>query len=143
MEIRNSKLYYLSFASFGPIIFIIILLSPNDKQNSIENPILFFSIFGLLIGIFTSFLLYKALDKKPIIIITKDEIYIRKKKISYQIKDLAFYKIENLGSRYSRFNFIHFYDQNKSRKFHLAMVGWDKNIEDVKKQLKNKIKEIK
>ena len=143
MEIRNSKLYFLTFASIGPIFFIMLILSTNDKQNSGESLTLLYSFFVLFFGSISLFFLYKAYDQKPIIVITKGEIHLRKKNMTYKIEELAFYRIENIGSRYGRFNFIHFYDQNKGRKFYLAMVGWDKNIEDIKKHLKNKIKEIK
>ena len=142
MEIRYSKLYFLTFALIGPILFIIILLVPNNKLNTEENLTLLYSIFGLFFGFISLFFLFKAFDKKPIILITRDEIYLRKKNITYKIKDIAFYRIESIGSRYGRFNFIHFYDQNKSRKFYLSMVGWDKNVEEIKKNLKNKIKEL-
>ena len=143
MEIRNSKLYFLKFASIGPIFFIIFLILPNDKRNPGENLTLLYSLFVLFFGSISLFFLYKAYDQKPIIVITKSEIQLRKKSMTYKIEDLAFYRIENIGSRYGRFNFIHFYDQNKVRKLYLAMVGWDKNVEDIKKHLKNKIKEIK
>lgn len=131
IEIRPSKainLFYASIALFLVLAFNVKAYPELKNDTSllwIDLIIsLFFSSFGL-------YFIVKSADKKPICIIDQDKVSINKTGLTYELKDLEYFRHEEIYAK-TTIRYLQFFNSNKNLIINIPTTNTDMDYEKVK-----------
>ncbi|MFM6953250.1 MAG: hypothetical protein ACKOXR_08960 [Bacteroidota bacterium] len=135
IEIRPSKainLFYASIALFLVLAFNVKAYPELKNDTSllwIDLIIsLFFSSFGL-------YFIVKSADKKPICIIDQDKVSINKTDLTYELKDLEYFRHEEIYAK-TTISHLQFFNSNKNLIINIPTTNTDIDYEKVKSILR-------
>ncbi|MFN6091286.1 MAG: hypothetical protein ACK44N_02605, partial [Bacteroidota bacterium] len=78
-------------------MIIAIIFIKNYFDNSIPANLL--TAFAILFGTISTYFLLKSYSQTPIYIINENGIFIPKHNVTYEFKNIAYYRHERIGSR--------------------------------------------
>lgn len=142
MIIRNSKKSNLLYAALGLTVIVIVFLKSYDDFES-DNKLLAINIFlGVFFAGVSTYFAFKAYDKRPLYEIDDKRIFIRRNDLTYDFKNLRFFRHERFGTRYGSFDYIYFYNADKDLVFKIRLTGTDQSVERVLNKIKDKLDKL-
>lgn len=139
IEVRYSKKYFLFFTMLGISTALIISLKLLSEE---ESALTLYSIVLVLFGIPIIYCLLKAFDKKPIYTLNNNSIELNRKQKVYNLKDLHYYRYEEIGIKYGTFEYIYFYDAGQNLIFKIGLTGTDCSKNTIETFLQNKVTQL-
>lgn len=143
IEIRQSKAINWFYVSLGLLTILIINITAYPEIKNHDNLFWLDLIVSSFLGLICLYFIFKSADKKPICIIDQDKITINTTGLTYELKDLKYFRHDQIGPRYTTINHIHFYDFNKTPVFKIHTTNTDIDYVKVKNTLRLKLTELK
>jgi hypothetical protein len=143
IEIRQSKSINLFYVSLGLLTIILINYKTYPEIKNDNNLFWLDLIVSSFFGLICLYFIVQSADKKPICIIDQDKITINKTGMTYELKNLKYFRHDQIGARYTTINYLHFYDQNKSHIFKIHTTNTNIDYVTVKNILRQKLTELK
>lgn len=142
MEIRPSKTINLLYASTA--LFIILAINVKAYPE-IKNDTSLLWLDLILSSFFSSLVVYfivKSADKKPICIIEHDKVTIYKTGLTYELKDLKYFRHEEIYAR-TTISHLQFFNSNKTLIINIPTTNTDIDYVKVKSILRYQLTELK
>ena len=131
------------YASLGLLTILIINFKTYPEIKN-DNNLFWLDLFvSSIFGLICLYFIIKSADKKPICIIDQDKIKITKTGLTYDLKDLKYFRHDQSGARYTTIHHLHFYDINKTSIFKIHTTNTDIDYPKVKNMLRHKLTELK
>ncbi len=143
IEIRQSKAINLFYFSLCLLTILIINFKTYPEIKNDNNLFWLDLIVSSFLGSICLYFIVKSADKKPICIIDQDKITVNKTGLTYELKDLKYFRHDAIGASYTTINHLHFYDLNKTPIFKIHTTNTDIDYVKVKSVLRHKLTELK
>ena len=120
MKIKHAKLPNLIYGLLALLMLAVPYIMQNPEFE--KAPALKIS-YLVLFGLTGVYFFYRALNNKPLYIISKEEITDCKNHTTYKLSELGYYKTQTVRFKFSTLVYVNFYDTKKIFVFKVQVNG--------------------